>query len=153
MLIEAISGNCPVCDYNKMVQRFGTGNCSYFLDACPNCGFGYGSNSDVENWHQDAWRTYFRYLLAGHKAQKKMNALASDGVVEGDISLFDYYYDQSMNELNDLSDDQLRQQTFELIENTYDRSEDIVTTVWNYTEEDVNNFLETNPIIYKKHGK
>jgi hypothetical protein len=43
MLTESYGGICPNCCYDRMLVRYG--GIGYFqFDACPNCGFNYGTN-------------------------------------------------------------------------------------------------------------
>lgn len=47
MLTETISGHCPICNYNKLFQRYGS--FGYFqMDACSSCGFAYGESGGHE---------------------------------------------------------------------------------------------------------
>jgi hypothetical protein len=63
MTVETISGNCPCCGFDKMIQRYGsTGWLG--LDACASCGFGYVDNpgepdekwdNHLQLWHDESF--------------------------------------------------------------------------------------------------
>ena len=42
MLTETLSGKCPCCGYDKLLQRYGSLG-YHQLDGCANCGFGNGT--------------------------------------------------------------------------------------------------------------
>jgi len=55
MLTETIGGECPACEYNRVLFRFGSEGYYQYI-ACPKCGFAYGSNMrDVEDYGEDVW--------------------------------------------------------------------------------------------------
>lgn len=63
MLTETISGKCPCCGYDKLLQRYGSMG-HYILDACANCGFTYGTNHhDGEFFGEEASIGWFKHAL------------------------------------------------------------------------------------------
>jgi hypothetical protein len=147
MLSEDIGGKCPCCNYDKMFQRHGSLG-YYLLDGCPNCGFGYGSNHhDSDCFGIDAWIGYGAHVLA--------SVLSSS--IEGEFMLNDeipdingsIQYKVLNDELLKLNKDVLRKRIFDWMEtqNPFLKSEE---TVFQYDHVDVERWLETNPVIFKK---
>lgn len=56
-------------------------------------------------------------------------------------------YDKWFNELNAFSVEEKRKLIFELIDN-FDRCDDVETTVFKYSQEDVDKYMATNPLIF-----
>jgi len=54
MITEGYGGTCPNCGYTKTLIRYGTHGWWQF-DACPKCGFAYGSDGYKEDWGMDVW--------------------------------------------------------------------------------------------------
>lgn len=133
MLTETISGKCPCCGYNKMIQRYGSMG-YYQLDGCPKCGFGYGTNHhDGDVFGIDAWLDYGIHILSMQHLSENNNSQEE--------------YDKWFNELNALPIEEKRRLIFELI-NEFERCDDVETTVFIYTQEDVDKHMATNPLIF-----
>jgi hypothetical protein len=67
MTVETISGNCPCCGFDKLIQRYGSAGW-LGLDACASCGFGYvdnpGEPDEEWNTHLQLWHDEsFGHLL------------------------------------------------------------------------------------------
>jgi len=140
MLTETISGHCPVCGNDKMIQRYGSSG-HYQVDACPKCGFGYGANSyDDPCWHEDAWREYFIRIAAVNLASELTPDLEAQEV----INAFDILFDQKVQELSNLPSIEIRKMVFDILEKE-ERCDDIETTVWEYSKEDIESYKQTNP--------
>lgn len=54
MLTETIGGECPACEYNRVLFRFGSWGYYHYV-ACPKCGFAYGQNPDEEAYGEEVW--------------------------------------------------------------------------------------------------
>jgi hypothetical protein len=105
----------------------------YQLDGCPNCGFGYGSNHhDNDVFGVGAWIDYGRHILSCQHIEPST----------------DEFYERSMVELHKRSDEEVRQLVFEWSEKQ-ERCDDVYKTVFVYSNEDVENYLATNPTIFK----
>jgi len=150
MLTEAIGGKCPCCNYNKMFQRCGSLG-YYLLDGCPNCGFGYGSNHhDSDCFGIDAWLDYGTHVIAliflsRIDGEYFLNEDENNEIFQ------DIRYVLLRNELLKLKKDVLRKRIFDWIE-TVDvtKSESTCLLVFKYDHVDVERWLETNPVIFKK---
>lgn len=130
MLTEILSGKCPCCGYDKLLQRYGSMG-YYQLDGCPKCGFGYGSNHhDEDSFGTSAWLDYGVHVLAMVKKGENKEE-----------------YNKLKEELNTLSDVEKRKLIFEWAEGE-ERSDDVATTVFVYSEEDVKSHMSTNPVIF-----
>ena len=56
MITETYGGCCPVCDFDRMMMRYGSHGWWQF-DACPRCGFAYGSNGHQhDNDPMEVWK-------------------------------------------------------------------------------------------------
>ena len=119
MLTETISGKCPCCEYDKMIQRYGSlGN--FILDFCPRCGFAYGTNHhDGEFFHEEAWTQYGKYFLG----------------------MYGIEIDEGIDTLS------LRKLIFDMVDKD-NRCDDIDATIFVYSEEDITKYKATNPIIF-----
>lgn len=131
MLTDTISGKCPCCGYDKLLQRYGS--FGYLqLDGCSNCGFGYSSNHhDDPDFGIKAWIDHAKYLIA-------MSEFESDEL-----------YQKRIDELNLLSDEEVRRLAFDFCENS-ERYDDVEYTVFKYTEEDVLNHKKLNLEVFKE---
>lgn len=131
MLTETLSGKCPCCKYDKMLQRYGS--CGYFqLDGCPNCGFGYGTNNhDDETFGIEAWLGYGVYMLS------MVHDINNDE------------YPKWLADMNSKPNDEVRKMVFDWTESET-RCDDIEKTIFVYTDEDVKKHMETNPVIFKQ---
>jgi len=53
---ETYGGICPMCEYDRMLMRYGSMGW-YQFDACPKCGFAYGTNHyDGEDTPEEVWK-------------------------------------------------------------------------------------------------
>lgn len=121
MLTETISGKCPCCNYNKLLQRYGSSG-YYELDGCPKCGFGFGSNQyDLESKGVEAWMEYGLHIVS---CIKNIDFLELDNLT---------YY-------------QKREMVFKTIDNL-ERCDDLETTVFEYSKEEIENYKKTKPLI------
>ena len=120
MLTETLSGKCPCCGYDKLLQRYGSLG-YHQLDGCANCGFGYSSNHhDDDDFGVGAWLPYAKHIL-------------SCQYIESETEEF---YERSMVELNKLSDEDVRRLVFEWCEKQ-ERCNDVDETVFKYSDEDI----------------
>lgn len=163
MLTETLSGKCPCCGYDKLLQRYGS--FGYIqLDGCPNCGFGYASNNlDYNCSGENAWLDYGSHILALQRAGKEVpfpeelnqviKEKGSVGTGNEDYDKhqikFDLSYKKFREEHNTQSNINLRRMIFHWAE-SQTRSNDVQDTVFNYKQEDINEYLSTNPIIFNK---
>jgi hypothetical protein len=133
MLTETLSGKCPCCGYDKLIQRYGSlGHLQ--LDGCANCGFGYSTNHhDGENFGVSAWLPYAKHCIA---------------CVESEPQTEDSYQ-YTLEELNQLPDEEIRRMVFDWCEKQ-DRYNDVVDTVFVYTEEDVKKHKEFGLPVFKQ---
>lgn len=132
MLTETISGKCPCCGYDKLLQRYGSMG-YYQLDGCPKCGFGYGTNHhDDDTFGVEAWLAYGVHILA---------------VVHAGEELTQEEYDKWLNEIDNLPVDEKRRMIFDWMEKQ-ERCDDVETTVFKYGQEDVDKYMATNPLIF-----
>jgi hypothetical protein len=160
MLTETLSGKCPCCNYDKLLQRYGSQG-YYQLDGCPNCGFGYGSNHSPESEDvvgEGAWLDYAQTILASVESDKYDDMFEDDPSVvrEGKSIIYNggqckerKAYEHSLSIISKLSKSEIRERIFKWAEQQ-DRSNDMNSTVFKYTEDDVKNYLATNPVIFKQ---
>lgn len=161
MLTETLSGKCPCCNYDKLLQRYGSIG-YYQLDGCPNCGFGYGSNHhDESKVGVDAWLDYGVYILSMYECDKYAHLFEDDSTVKrgedgksycitnGGRTKEHKAVDHAQSILSKLSVEEKRIKIFEWAE-TQDRSDDVESTIFKYTDEDVKSYLATNPKIFKQ---
>jgi hypothetical protein len=79
MLTETWGGKCPVCGFDRILMRYGSTG-YYQLDACPRCGFAYGTNMQdiVDTDPMEVWKAV---LEAEQKFLKAKNLPKSiDGI-------------------------------------------------------------------------
>jgi hypothetical protein len=159
MLTETLSGKCPCCNYDKLLQRYGSQG-YYQLDGCPNCGFGYGHSMGQEEESvvgEDAWLNYAAHLLACCESEKYESMFQDDEcVVRQDLGVIynngdtketkAHYHIHTL--LMNMPKEELRKQIFDWAEKQ-ERSSDVETTVFKYTEEDIKKYMATNPKIFK----
>lgn len=132
MLTETISGKCPCCGYNKMLQRYGSTG-YHQLDGCANCGFGYSTNHhDGEDFGVAAWLPYGKHIL-------------SLQYVEPDT---DEFYERSLEEFDKMSDEEARRMVFDWCEKQ-ERSDDVEETVFVYEGEDIQKHKDLELVIFK----
>lgn len=137
MLTETLSGKCPCCGYDKLLQRYGSIG-YYQLDGCPNCGFGYGSNHhDNDTFGLEAWLSYGIHVMSCINSSDEQGNEKGKG------------YDDWLKELNALPELEVRKMVFEWAEKAQ-RSDDVQATIFEYKPEDVQKYLETNPVIFKQ---
>jgi len=136
MLTETISGKCPCCGYNKLLQRYGSMG-YYQLDGCPKCGFGYGTNHhDEPAFGIEAWLDYGIHILS-------MMHLSENNNSQGENNNSQEEYDKWYNELNALPLEEKRKLVFELVDKL-ERSDDVETTVFKYEQEDIDKHKALN---------
>jgi len=86
MLTETFGGECPVCGFDRVMMRFGSTGC-YHFDACPKCGFAYGSDNQSFEYKDplEVWRNMLeaeRKFLRGRKLP-----VSIDGIYQWIMSL------------------------------------------------------------------
>lgn len=94
--IEDYGGQCPLCK-NPMLMKWESCRLGFLFDACPWCGFAYGTDSDGEYSSKEVWRAIF----AAHKVKsleeliKKLKLTKDGNGGAGSISpsIFDYSKD------------------------------------------------------------
>lgn len=164
MLTETLSGKCPCCSYDKLLQRYGSQG-YYQVDGCPKCGFGYGSNhypeSDDNKVGVEAWLDYGVHIISMHESEKYEYMFEDDSTVkrsadgkswsitDGGRTKESKAVDYALSILNKLSVEEKRIKIFEWAEKQ-DRSDDVKKTVFQYTEDDVKDYLKTNPTIFRE---
>jgi hypothetical protein len=132
MLTETLSGECPCCGYDKLLQRYGSIG-YHQLDGCANCGFGYSSNHyDNDDFGVSAWLPYAKHVLSMQYVEPET----------------DEFYERSMVELNKLSEEEVRKMVFNWCEKQ-ERCDDVVETVFNYTEEDIEKHKSFGLSVFK----
>ena len=111
MLTETLSGKCPCCGYDKLLQRYGS--MGYFvLDGCARCGFGYATNHyDGETFGVDAWIGYGKYILECSSEEWE-------------------------SKIPGMTDEEVRLAVFNWCE-TQERCNDVEETIFVYSEEDI----------------
>jgi hypothetical protein len=136
MLTETLSGKCPYCGYDKLLQRYGSDG-YYQMDGCPNCGFGYGSNHyDEQTFGVGAWLDYGIHILA-------CVALPTEPLAFNEEA-----YNKRKAELERLEENEVRRLVFEWAESE-DRVDDVENTVFVYTQSDIDKWAATNPVVFK----
>jgi len=170
MLTETLSGKCPCCNYDKLLQRYGS--MGYFvLDGCSRCGFGYGSNhypeSDDNKIGTEIWMDYGLHCVALTMASAKVpyppildERLKKEGRIDCQKDkdhiayqfTFDNAYKVSLEELKNMSIEKQRYEIFKWTENQ-ERSDDMPSTVFEYTPEEIKKYLDTNPKIFPSEVK
>lgn len=56
MIVESIGGKCPNCDYTRCELRYNQrGTTGFQFQACPRCGFAYGTDGETDYWHSEVW--------------------------------------------------------------------------------------------------
>lgn len=119
MLTETLSGECPCCGYDKLLQRYGSSG-HLQLDGCANCGFGYSTNHhDDDCFGVQAWLPYARHLLS-------CLSIGTEG----------------------LSDEEVRRMVFDWCEKE-DRCDDVEGTIFVYSDEDIQNHKSLNLTVFK----
>jgi hypothetical protein len=120
MLTETLSGKCPCCGYDKLLQRYGSIG-YHQLDGCSSCGFGYATNHyDGDEFGMSAWLPYAKHILSLQYVEPKT----------------DEFYERSIVELDKLPDNEVRKMVFEWCE-SQDRCDDIDNTIFDYKDEDI----------------
>lgn len=161
MLTEGISGTCPCCGYEKMLQRYGSIG-YYQMDGCPNCGFGYGSNhhDQSEPIGLKAWLDVGLIELAITEEEKYYDEFQDDldvirrdngyEIKDGGKTKEMKAFEKAKEVLGQLDDLTLRRKIFEMTEaHTPHDGEDHIGTVFKYTDEDIAKYKATNPVIFK----
>lgn len=109
MLTETIGGECPACEYNRVLFRFGSEGYYHYV-ACPKCGFAYGSNMrDVEDYGEDVWKMILSTLEATLK--NKNIELSVAGIYQFVEEDGEEYLDKSIGTLFDFGDFELEKFT------------------------------------------
>jgi len=151
MLSEGIGGKCPCCSYNRMLQRSGSQG-YYLLDGCPNCGFGYGSNLfDTPSFGFDAWSSYGTYLLSLSIQNRRDGEYFFYETV--DEVFENFKYNLPNNNLVGSNNITIRKMIFNYVESF--KNDQISNafcgdTVFQYNENDIKKWMNTNPVIFKK---
>lgn len=85
MLIESWGGKCPVCGFDRILMRYGSTG-YYHFDACPRCGFAYGTNrQDIEDI--DPMKVWKAILKGERQFLKSKNLpISIDGIYRWVIS-------------------------------------------------------------------
>lgn len=156
MLTETLSGKCPCCGYDKMLQRYGSLG-YYQMDGCPKCGLGYGTNQhEIESFGVEAWIDYGRHILACVDNEKFVEEFEDDKEVvrtecgyktNGGQTKEDKAYNKVFEIAKELSDLDARRKIFEWSEKQ-ERSDDVEGTIFAYTKEDIEKYLSTKPVIF-----
>lgn len=119
MLIETISGKCPCCNYNKLLQRYGTAS----LDGCPKCGFGYSDH--YNHYYNDVgpnlWLGYGLYIISMITGENIKN-----------LQFLTYY--------------QQREKIFKTVEKL-ERNNDLENTVFDFSLEEIERYKKSKPLI------
>ena len=161
MLTETLSGKCPCCGYDKLLQRYGSMG-YHQLDGCPNCGFSYGSNhhDESEPIGSGVLIRYGAHMMACLEAEKYEHLCQDDPQVfrhedgkgytsHGGITKESKAYDMAFAELSKLDELTMRKKIFDWAESET-RCDDVVGTIFTYDKKDVDDYLATNPVIFKK---
>ena len=156
MLTETLSGKCPCCGYDKLLQRYGSYG-HYQLDGCPKCGFGYGTNHhDGDTFGTEAWIDYARHVLASSESDNYLSEFEDDpevvrtenGYTNNGGKTKEYKaYEKAISVLYSYPDSKIREMIFEWAE-SQERYDDVEYTVFEYDEKAVEDYLKTNPIIF-----
>ena len=156
MLTETLSGKCPCCNYDKMLQRYGSIG-YYQMDGCPKCGFGYGTNhQDDGTFGVEAWIDYAKHILASFESDKYIKDFEDDVQIErtehgyktnGGKTKEEKAYEKTSQLLESYPQSKIREMIFTWSQNQK-RHDDLDTTVFTYTEKDVKDYLSTNPMVF-----
>lgn len=132
MLTETLSGKCPCCGYDKLLQRYGS--IGYFqLDGCANCGFAYGTNHhDEQVFGMDALIPYAIHILACNESENEFNKS----------------YESHMIELNKMDKERIRRMLFDWCEKQ-ERSNDVDSTVFTYSDDDIKSHKRNKLEVFK----
>lgn len=150
MLTETLSGVCPCCSYNKMLQRYGSDG-YYHLDGCLRCGFGYGSNGENNVWGVDAWIDYAKYILTAVECETYKNLFEDDFCVirsefgyqnNGGKTKDEKAYEYCLSIINSFDEKLIRKMIFDWAEKS-ERCSDVKKTVFAYSEEEINNYKKS----------
>lgn len=157
MLTETLSGKCPCCSYDKMLQRYGSIG-YYQMEGCPKCGFGYGTNHhDGDSFGVGAWIDYARYILASLESQKYDSMFEDDPEIEraqdgclkynGGDTKENKAYNHAFKLINELPEDEVRKMIFDWSE-SQERSDDVDTTIFVYDEQDIDSYRQTQQKVF-----
>ena len=128
MLTETLSGKCPCCNYNKMLQRYGSSG-YYQLEGCPKCGFGYGTNHhETEESGPNCWLDYGLHIVS--------------------FNFQDSY--QIYNNFCKLSYYKKRELIFKSIDKE-ERFDDISNTIFEYSKEEIETYRKSKPLIFSSN--
>lgn len=120
MLTETLSGKCPCCNYDKLFQRYGSIGYRQ-LDGCANCGFGYSTNHhDDDDFGTGAWLPYAKMVFSSQFVNQETNE----------------FFEKILRQLNKMPNERARRIVFEWCEKK-ERSDDVDTTVFKYSDEDI----------------
>lgn len=109
MLTETIGGECPACEYNRVLFRFGSEGYYQYV-ACPKCGFAYGTNRyDDEDFGEDVWQGVLAGIEATLKAKNIDVSVA--GIYQFVEEDGEEYLDTSIGTLFDFGDFELEKFT------------------------------------------
>lgn len=156
MLTETLSGKCPCCEYDKLLQRYGSEG--YFqLDACPRCGFGHGSNGDYNSAiGPDAWLDYGAHILAMLNQDDFLQGLEDDPQVvrhengyttNGGETREEKAYRAALVHYRNMDDLWVRKLVYEWAQKQL-RCDDVQDTIFKYTPEIIAEYKATNPVIF-----
>lgn len=145
MLTETLSGECPCCGYNKMLQRYGSEG-YYQMDGCVRCGFGYGTNSaDNEVRGVQAWIDFAKIILASSESEKYIKDFEDDKEVErfeygyatnGKQTKEEKAFNKAIEIIEGLPESKIRKMIFDWAEKQV-RSDDVESTVFKYDQEEI----------------
>jgi hypothetical protein len=123
MLTETISGKCPCCGHDKMIQRYGS--MGYLqLDGCAKCGFGYSTNHyDDDEFGVEAWLPFATHLFTSAT-------------------------DKDYDELSKLPSEERRKMVYDWLQ-SQERFDDIENTIFDYSDEDIKKHQEFNLPVFK----
>lgn len=109
MLTETIGGECPACEYNRVLFRFGSEGYYHYV-ACPKCGFAYGSNRiDDEDYGEDVWKAILSEMDATLKEDNLDLSVA--GLYQFAENFEEEHLDTSIGTLFDFGDFELEKFT------------------------------------------
>lgn len=153
MLVETISGRCPICSYNKLFQRYGS--FGYFqMDACPSCGFAYGEDRDNDsitiNHISDFSICIFYLSIDYYYILKDEFSCQSIG---GNLSHCSKLSDLIEFFLSTLDKKLVQYLLFDFCEKK-GRYDDIKSTIFNYNQTELAFYiLKNEPTIFNSHEK
>jgi hypothetical protein len=162
MLTETISGKCPCCGYDKLLQRYGSHG-YYQLDGCAKCGFGYGTNGYGETADNkvgfESWAGYGLYVTAMFRASSDVpypEELRNRGSIDCQKDEdylkyskdFDDSYKKHMDELEKLGPEEQRFEIFKRLE-SIERSDDLDSTVFSYEESEIEEHKSKNLQVFQ----